>query len=162
MLDIATYHPLRTAVRRRVALVAHASRRAELLDWTRANRDALCAHHLVSTGSTHALLVSELGLDVARIRSCPLETGHETRAGISDGAIDMVVFFWDPLEPHPRDADVRTLLRTAVAARLPIACTRASADFMLSSPHAHDEYARRLPTFDERRWHPEIAVAARA
>ncbi len=162
MLDVSTYQPNRTGTRRRMALVAHASRRAELLDWARSSRDTLRAHDILSTGTIRALLVSELGLNVIRIPSGPLDGHPRLDNVLPEERIDFVVFFWDPLEPHPRDGEARMLLRAAVAARIPIACTRASADYMISAPLAHDEYARRLPTFDERLWHPEIALAAHA
>ncbi len=151
---------VRMAARKRVALIAHDNRKQDLLDWARFNRTTLDAHELFATGTTGSLLAAELGLEVARFRSGPLGGDQQVGAGIVEGRIDFVIFFWDPLEPHPHDVDVKALLRVAVVYNVPIACTRASADFMLSSPLMATEYARLLPSFDERLWHPELAVTA--
>jgi methylglyoxal synthase len=146
-------------VRKRIALIAHDNRTADLLDWARRNRAALAAHELHATGTTGGLLAAELGLEVTRFRSGAPGGDDQAGARIADGCIDFVVFLWDPVEPHPQDVDVKALLRVAVVYSVPIACTRASADFMLASPLLGFEYVRLLPDFDERRWHPELAVA---
>lgn len=159
-----TSHDLAPSVcmpaRQRIALVAHDKRKADLLDWARYNRHALAAHDLFATGTTGTLLAHELDLDVTCFKRGPLGDDRQVGAGIAEERIDLVIFFWDPLEPHPHDADVKALLRVAVVYDVPIACTRASADFMLSSPLMADEYVRLLPSFDERLWHPEMAVTA--
>jgi methylglyoxal synthase len=84
----------------------------------------------------------EVGLNVHRYLSGPLGGDQQVGAGIAEGRIDMVVFFSDPLEPHPHDVDVKALLRIAVVHDVPIACNRATADFLLSSPLLAREYAR--------------------
>ena len=131
--------------RKHVALIAHDNRKADLLDWARYNRTTLSRHELHATGTTGALLADELGLDVSRFLSGPLGGDQQIGAAIAEGRIDFVIFFWDPLEPHPHDVDVKALLRIAVVYNVPIACNRATADFVLSSPLMGQEY-RRAPT----------------
>ncbi len=123
-----------TIARKRIALIAHDNRKADLLDWARFNRGTLAEHELFGTGTTGSLLAEELALEVTRFRSGPLGGDQQVGAAIAEGRIDCVVFFWDPLEPHPHDVDVKALLRIAVVYNIPIACNRATADFVLSSP----------------------------
>ena len=120
--------------RKRIALIAHDNCKSGLLDWARYNRGTLADHELFATGTTGALLSSELGLTVTRFLSGPLGGDQQVGAGIAEGRIDFVIFFWDPLEPQPHDVDVKALLRIAVVHDVPIACNRATADFILSSP----------------------------
>ena len=132
--------------RKRIALIAHDNRKRDLLDWARYNRGTLSRHDLYATGTTGSWLESELDLDVQRFLSGPLGGDQQVGAGIAEGRIDFVIFFWDPLEPHPHDVDVKALLRIAVVYNVPIACNRASADFMLSSPLMDREYERIVNT----------------
>jgi methylglyoxal synthase len=131
--------------RKRIALIAHDNRKQDLLEWARYNRGTLARHALFGTGTTGNLLQSELGLDVTLFLSGPLGGDQQVGAGIAESRIDFVIFFWDPLEPHPHDVDVKALLRIAVVYNVPIACNRASADFMLSSPLMEAEYERLVP-----------------
>ena len=94
------------------------------------------------------MIANELGLTVHRFRSGPLGGDQQVGAGVADGRIDFIIFFWDPLAPHPHDVDVKALLRLAVVYNVPIACNRATADFLLSSPLMDEEYERRLPDLD--------------
>jgi methylglyoxal synthase len=138
--------PRRRSVRmredKRIALIAHDNCKDELLDWARYNRHTLSGHVLFATGTTGELLSSELGLEITRFFSGPLGGDQQVGAGIAEGRIDFVIFFWDPLEPHPHDVDVKALLRIAVVYNIPIACNRATADFVLSSPLMSQEYER--------------------
>jgi methylglyoxal synthase len=136
----STAYPM--AERKRIALIAHDNRKLDLLDWARYNRGTLSRHLLFATGTTGSWLESEVGLNVHRFLSGPLGGDQQVGAGIAEGRIDFVIFFWDPLEPHPHDVDVKALLRIAVVYNVPIACNRASADFMLSSPLMEREYER--------------------
>ena len=128
--------------RKRIALIAHDNCKPDLLEWARYNRETLARHALCATGTTGALLARELGLDVVRFRSGPLGGDQQIGAAIVDGRLDFVIFFWDPLNPHPHDPDVKALLRIAVVYNIPIACNRATADFILSSPLLEREYGR--------------------
>ena len=142
----------RMKVRKRVALIAHDNRKTDMLDWARYNRGTLSEHELYATGTTGALLVSELDLEVTRFLSGPLGGDQQVGAAVAEGRIDFVIFFWDPLEPQPHDVDVKALLRIAVVYNTPIACNRATADFVLSSPLMMEEY--------ERFTSPDVAVSA--
>ena len=122
------------ATRRRIALVAHDGRKRDMREWAEFNRDVLAEHALFATGTTGRMLSEEVGLPVTRFQSGPLGGDQQIGARIADGEIDLLVFFWDPLEPHPHDTDVKALLRLAVLWNIPVACNRASADFLISSP----------------------------
>ena len=131
--------------RKRVALIAHDNRKRDLLDWARYNQGTLSEHDLFATGTTGKKLAKELGLPVTLFLSGPLGGDQQVGAAIAEGRVDFVIFFWDPLKPHPHDVDVKALLRIAVVYNVPIACNRASADFMLSSPLMATDYERLMP-----------------
>jgi methylglyoxal synthase len=136
-----------TGERKRIALVAHDNKKSDLLEWARFNRDVLAEHDVYSTGTTGRMLEQELDIPVVRLQSGPLGGDQQIGAKIAEGEIDFLVFFWDPLEPHPHDPDVKALLRIAVVWNVPIACNRASADFMFSSPLMSGEYERFFPDY---------------
>lgn len=117
-----------------IALIAHDNKKQDLIDWARFNASTLARHRLVATGTTGGLLERELDLDVEKVKSGPLGGDQQIGARIVEGGVDLVIFFWDPLEPHPHDVDVKALLRIAVVYDTPIACNRSSADFLISSP----------------------------
>lgn len=133
---------LSMAPRKRIALIAHDNRKADLVEWCSHNRGTLTQHELYATGTTGAVLQESLGLDITRFLSGPLGGDQQVGASIVEGRIDIVLFFSDPLEPHPHDVDVKALLRIAVVYNIPIACNRSSADFLLSSPLMAQEYTR--------------------
>ena len=133
--------------RKRIGLVAHDNKKQDLVEWARYNRAMLATHDLVATGTTGALLERELELPITRLQSGPLGGDLQIGAMIAEGEIDFLVFFWDPLEPQPHDTDVKSLLRIAVVWNIPVACDRASADFMISSPLMTGSYARHVPDY---------------
>jgi methylglyoxal synthase len=135
--------------RKRIALVAHDNCKHDLRDWARFNRELLREHELYATGTTGRLLQEDLQLPVVRFLSGPLGGDQQIGSHITDGNINILIFFWDPLEPHPHDPDVKALLRIAVVWNIPIACNRASADFMISSHLMSEEYSRRVLAYDE-------------
>ena len=133
--------------RKKIGLVAHDNKKADLIEWARYNLELLLAHDLVATGTTGTLLAEELDVSVRRLQSGPLGGDQQLGALIADGEIDFLVFFWDPLEPQPHDTDVKALLRLAVVWNIPVACNRATADFMISSPLMTSGYQRKLPDY---------------
>jgi methylglyoxal synthase len=147
--------------RKRIALVAHDHMKKDLMEWAKYNRDLLVWHELCATGTTGVLLEKTLDTDVLKLQSGPLGGDQQIGAKIAEGVIDMIVFFWDPLEPQPHDPDVKALLRLAVVWNIPVACNRATADFIISSPLMNSEYERTLPDFETHlnRFNPELSVS---
>lgn len=139
---------LTTPARKSIALVAHDTQKSNLLDWALYNRALLREHTLYATGTTGMMLESYLGVEINKLRSGPLGGDQQLGAKIVEGEIDFVVFFWDPLQAQPHDPDVKALLRMAVVWNIPIACNRASADHMISSPLMHTAYVRDIPDYD--------------
>jgi methylglyoxal synthase len=133
---------------RRIALVAHDHKKLDLLEWARFNRDLLARHDLVATGTTGRLLANELELDITCLRSGPLGGDQQLGAMITDQRVDLLLFFWDPLEPQPHDPDVKALLRIAVVWNTPVACNRATADYLISSPLLDAPYVPLHPSYD--------------
>ena len=129
-----------------IALVAHDNMKDELLEWVENHRQQLANHTLVGTGTTGKLVTDQIGLEVERLRSGPLGGDQQIGARIADGIVDVLLFFWDPLEPQPHDPDIKALLRIAVVWNIPVACNRATADFIMSSPLITDEYVRQVPS----------------
>lgn len=134
--------------RKRIAIVAHDHKKEDLLDWATYNKDVLSQHDVVATGTTGRLLQDVLGIEVLRLQSGPLGGDQQLGARIAEGGVDLLIFFWDPLASQPHDTDVKALLRIAVVWNIPIACNRASADFILASPLLDTPYERRLPDYE--------------
>lgn len=137
--------------RKRIGLIAHDNQKDELLEWADFNKNVLAAHDLFATGTTGRILASKLGLKIACFRSGPLGGDQQIGAKIGDGALDFLIFFWDPMLPQPHDVDVKALLRLAVLWNIPVACNRATADFIISSPLMSTEYSRIVSDFDSLR-----------
>ncbi|MBN1450777.1 MAG: methylglyoxal synthase [Anaerolineales bacterium] len=133
---------------KKIALVAHDNKKRDLVEWAKFNRDLLAHHQVFATGTTGRILEQELGFNIMSLRSGPLGGDQQIGAKIVDNEIDFLIFFWDPLEPMPHDPDVKALLRMAVVWNIPIACNRASADFMISSPLMDGEYDRLIPDYE--------------
>src|SRR5687767_9487009 len=125
-----------------IAFVAHDNKKEELVEWVKRHRDIPSNYALCATGTTGSLVEKELGLSIQKFESGPLGGDQQIGARIAEGEIDFLIFFWDPLAPHPHDPDVKALLRIAVVYNIPIACNRATADFILSSPLLEQPYAR--------------------
>jgi methylglyoxal synthase len=142
---------------KKIALVAHDNKKRDLLEWAKFNRVLLAHHKVYATGTTGTILERELGFPIHKLQSGPLGGDQQIGAKITEGKIDFLIFFWDPLEPQPHDPDVKALLRMAVEWNIPIACNRASADFMISSPLMDGEYDRLVPDYDDIRKRPIIS-----
>jgi methylglyoxal synthase len=130
----------------RIALVAHDFKKPDLLDWAGYNRELLTGHILYATGTTGRLLHDELGLEVTCFQSGPKGGDQQIGALIAAGDLDLLVFFTDPMHPQPHDPDVKALMRIATVWDIPLACNRASADFLITSPLL-TVYPRRTPAF---------------
>jgi methylglyoxal synthase len=133
---------------KKIGLVAHDNKKRDLVEWAKFNRDLLAHHQVFATGTTGKILEQELGFKIIRLKSGPLGGDQQIGAKIVDNKIDFLIFFWDPLEPQPHDPDVKALLRMAVVWNIPIACNRASADFMISSPLMDGQYDRLVPDYE--------------
>ncbi len=134
--------------RKRIALVAHDNKKQDLLEWAQYNRELLGTHELLATGTTGTLLEEALQMPIVKLMSGPLGGDQQIGARIAEGTVDLVIFFWDPLQPQPHDPDVKALLRIAVVWNIPVACNRASADYMISSPLLTSVYERQLPEYE--------------
>jgi len=134
---------------KRIALVAHDNKKRDLLEWATFNKELLAYRELYATGTTGKLLEEHVGLTVHRLKSGPLGGDQQIGAKIAEGEIDFLIFFWDPLAPLPHDPDIKALLRIAVVYNIPIACNRASADFIISSPLMDVEYERQIPPYED-------------
>lgn len=133
---------------KKIALVAHDNKKRDLIEWAKFNRVLLAHHQIFATGTTGKVLEQELGLKIIRLKSGPLGGDQQIGAKIVENKVDFLIFFWDPLEPQPHDPDVKALLRMAVVWNIPIACNRASADFMISSPLMDKPYDRLVPDYE--------------
>jgi len=134
--------------RKRIALVAHDHKKHDLVEWARHNREMLAKHELLATGTTGRLLEDELDRPVTKLLSGPLGGDQQIGAMIAEGKIDVLIFFWDPMQAQPHDSDVKALLRLGVALNILMACDRSTADFILTSPLMYEEYAVQIPDYD--------------
>jgi methylglyoxal synthase len=146
--------------KKRIALVAHDNKKQDLLEWAKWNKELLIAHELYATGTTGRLLEELLGTTVNKYQSGPLGGDQQIGAKIAEGVIDFMIFFWDPLSPQPHDTDVKALLRIAVVWNIPVACNRASADFMISSTLMTGEYQRLVADYEPYRERQVEALVA--
>ena len=137
--------PFLMARRKNIALVAHDNMKEELLQWAKYNLNVLGQHSLYATRTTGLLLKQRLGLNVTLLECGPLGGDQQIGSRISEGQIDFVILFSDPLEVQPHDSDVKALLRITVVWNIPVACNRASADFIISSPLMSTGYQRIIP-----------------
>ena len=135
--------------RKRIALVAHDNKKKELIDWAVYNKTALSRHELLATGTTGRLIEESLDRSVKKLLSGPLGGDQQIGAMIAAGEIDMMFFFWDPMEAQPHDSDVKALLRLCVLWSIPMACDRATADFVITSPFMHGDYDATIPDYSD-------------
>jgi len=137
----------RLAARKRIAMVAHDNKKKDLIEWAIFNQTVLARHELFATGTTGSLLEEKLDRPVKRLLSGPIGGDQQIGAMIATNEIDMLIFFWDPMEAQPHDSDVKALLRVAIAWNCIVANDRATADFILTSPLMQLEYEVILPDY---------------
>ncbi len=132
-----------------IALIAHDSKKQEIIDWVEENKDILKNHFLSGTGTTARLISEKTELPVRAYNSGPLGGDQQIGSRIVEGNIDFVIFFWDPLESQPHDPDVKALLRIAAVYDIPIANNQATADFLITSKYMNEEYERKVINFNK-------------
>ncbi|WP_346317082.1 methylglyoxal synthase [Chitinophaga sp. YIM B06452] len=142
-------HTKSLQARKRIALIAHDHKKAELLEWALYNKTVLTRHELYATGTTGKLLEEALDVSVRKLLSGPLGGDQQIGAAVAEGRIDVIIFFWDPMEALPHDPDIKALLRLGVVWNIPMASNRASADFLMTSPLMHQEYTVILPDYSQ-------------
>jgi methylglyoxal synthase len=133
--------------RKRIALVAHDNKKKDLIEWAEFNKVVLARHELIATGTTGKLLEQSLDRPVKSLLSGPLGGDQQIGAMIAGGEIDVLIFFWDPMEAQPHDSDVKALLRVAIAWNCVVANDRATADFILTSPLMMEDYMASIPDY---------------
>lgn len=136
--------------KKKIALIAHDERKQDLLEWVKFNKETLSKHELFATETTGLIIERDVGLKVTNFLSGPLGGDQQVGAKITEGDIDFLIFFWDPLESHPHDTDVKALLRIAVVWNIPVACNRATADYIVSSPLMLSDYERHIIDYSKR------------
>jgi methylglyoxal synthase len=137
----------RLNIRKRIALVAHDNKKKDLIEWAEFNKVVLAKHELIATGTTGKLLEDQLDRPVKVLLSGPLGGDQQIGSMIATGEIDILIFFWDPMEAQPHDSDVKALLRIAMAWNCIMACDRSTADFVLTSPMMQTEYTLSIPDY---------------
>ncbi len=135
--------------KKRIALVAHDGRKGDLVEWANKNASVLMKHALFGTGTTGGLIQKNCGLDVHCLKSGPLGGDQQLGAMIANSELDILIFFWDPMAAQPHDVDVKALLRMSVLYNVAVACNRASADFLISSPLISSNYDCELKDYSE-------------
>lgn len=136
----------RLGKQKNIALIAHDHRKKDLVAWALKNKELLSGHFLCGTGTTAALISEKTGLPVRPYKSGPLGGDQQIGAMISEGKVEMMIFFWDPLASQPHDPDVKALLRIAVLYDIPVAMNQSTADYLLTSPFMNEEHERHIMT----------------
>ena len=137
-------------IKKHIALIAHDHRKNDLIDWAEYNKSELSKHELYGTGTTGGLIGEKLGVHVNRFLTGPLGGDQQMGAAIAENRIDLLIFFWDPLQAQPHDVDVKALLRIAVLYNIPVASNRSAADFMITSPLMNQTYERFIVDYSSR------------
>lgn len=130
-----------------IALVAHDNKKYDLIQWVKKHQAELSNHNLYGSGTTGRYVEAETGIQITKLNSGPLGGDQQIGAKISEGEIDVLIFFWDPLQAQPHDSDVKALIRIAAVYNIPVACNESSADFLITSPYFTGEYEKKMDDF---------------
>jgi methylglyoxal synthase len=130
-----------------IALIAHDNKKQDMVAWCQEHKVELLNHKLYATGTTGTIIEKEVGLQINKLLSGPLGGDQQVGSLIAEGAVDVLIFFWDPFEPMPHDPDVKALLRIAAVWNIPIACNHISADFLIASPLFNSPSVREVPDY---------------
>lgn len=146
-------------ISKRVALVAHDNCKRDLVEWVEWNWKILLNHKLICTGTTGRLVEDAISKklekeqsfnhSIVKLKSGPFGGDQQLGAMVAEGNIDILIFFWDPMQPHPHDVDVKALLRISVLYNIPTACNRSTADFIISSHLMRERYTQRLTDYSQ-------------
>ena len=142
------YKSVTTPAKKSIALVAHDNMKAALISWCKQHRDKLCPHKLYATGTTGSVLSSQADLNIEKLISGPLGGDQQIGALITEQKIDLMIFYWDPLEAQPHDPDVKALLRLAAVWNIPVACNQSTADMLINSSLFDTEMEKQIPDYD--------------
>jgi len=142
------YKKITSSAKKNIALVAHDNLKTTLTQWCEQHREALSAHHLFATGTSGTYVEKTAGLSVTKLISGPLGGDQQIGSRISEGQIDLLIFFWDPFEPMPHDPDVKALLRIAAVWNIPVACNFATADMLMASTLLDQSFSKRIPDYE--------------
>ena len=137
----------RLAKKKRIVLIAHDNKKKDLAEWVTAHKDALIQHELYATGTTGKIIEDISGAPVTKLMSGPLGGDQQVGSMIAEGLLDIMIFFWDPMEPQAHDSDVKALMRLGAVWNIPLACDRATADFIITSAFMSSEYNVMLPDY---------------
>lgn len=147
-MGVVNLQRIKLSKKKRIALVAHDRMKKDLIEWVEFNKGTLSRHELYATGTTGTLIEERTGLKVYKFKSGPLGGDQQIGAKIAEGEIDVLIFFWDPLEPLAHDVDIKALIRLATVYNIPVAINRSSADFLISSPLFEQEYEKIQPDYE--------------
>ena len=144
---------------KRIALVAHDNCKKDLVEWVEWNWKLLLTHRLICTGTTGRLVEETivkklekgdtLKHHITKLKSGPFGGDQQLGAMISEGKVDVLIFFWDPMQPHPHDVDVKALLRISVLYNILTACNRTTADFVISSALMNEKYHQKINDYSK-------------
>jgi len=135
------------AKKKRIVLIAHDNKKKELAEWVADNKEALSKHELYATGTTGKMVEDIAHTAVAKLMSGPLGGDQQVGSMLAQGLLDIMIFFWDPMESQAHDSDVKALLRLGAVWNIPLACDRATADFIITSPFMNTEYDVIMPDY---------------
>jgi methylglyoxal synthase len=135
--------------KKNIALIAHDNKKKDLVEWLLYNKEEMSRHQLFATGTTGKIAEEALKMPVTKLLSGPLGGDQQIGAMISEKKIDVLIFFWDPMQAQPHDPDVKALIRLGVVWNIPVACNRATADFIISSPLMKEKYEGTRPDYSD-------------